>query len=101
MRIQPIDVIMERRYFTGARCTAQTRASPAFPVPLAHSEPHLKKSPPKRTVFFVSDGTGITAEMLGHSLLTQFEGIDFHQIILPFVNTPAKVQECVARINAS
>jgi regulator of PEP synthase PpsR (kinase-PPPase family) len=56
---------------------------------------------PRRTVFFVSDGTGITAEMLGHSLLTQFEGIEFQQITLPFVNTPAKVQECVSRINAA
>ena len=27
----------------------------------------------KRTVFFLSDRTGITAEMLGNSLLTQFE----------------------------
>ena len=32
---------------------------------------------PPRPVYFVSDGTGITAEALGHSLLTQFEGIDF------------------------
>ncbi|MEL0028566.1 MAG: kinase/pyrophosphorylase, partial [Perlucidibaca sp.] len=27
----------------------------------------------KRSVFFISDGTGITAETLGHSLLAQFE----------------------------
>ena len=33
--------------------------------------------PQRRTVFFVSDGTGITAQMLGHSLLTQFEGVEF------------------------
>jgi len=26
----------------------------------------------KRTAFFVSDGTGLTAEALGHSLMTQF-----------------------------
>ncbi|MCE2831219.1 MAG: phosphoenolpyruvate synthase regulatory protein, partial [Oxalobacteraceae bacterium] len=26
-----------------------------------------------RTVFFVSDGTGITAETFGHSVLTQFD----------------------------
>ena len=31
----------------------------------------------RRTVFFVSDGTGITAETIGHSVLTQFEGVDF------------------------
>jgi len=55
----------------------------------------------RRTVFFVSDGTGITAEMLGHSLLTQFEGMEFQQVTLPFVNTPTKVAECVSRINAA
>ena len=37
-------------------------------------------------MFFVSDGTGITAQMLGHSLLTQFEGVEFHQVTLPFVD---------------
>ena len=51
-----------------------------------------------RTVFFVSDGTGITAEMLGHSLLTQFEGIEFTQVVVPFVDTVEKAQECLARI---
>jgi len=34
-------------------------------------------------VFFVSDGTGITVEMLGHSLLTQFDGIRFDQMTVP------------------
>jgi hypothetical protein len=52
-------------------------------------------------VFFISDGTGISAETLGHSLLTQFEGIDFAQTVLPFVDTVAKARECVARIAAA
>ena len=52
-----------------------------------------------RTVFFVSDGTGITVEMLGHSLLTQFEGIGFQHVTVPFINTAAKAEACVARIN--
>jgi hypothetical protein len=55
---------------------------------------------PKRTVFFVSDGTGITAQMLGHSLLTQFEGVEFKQITLPFVDSIEKAEECLARIEA-
>ena len=55
---------------------------------------------PKRTVFFVSDGTGITAQMLGHSLLTQFEGVEFKQITLPFVDTLEKAEECLARIES-
>ncbi len=54
-----------------------------------------------RTVFFVSDGTGITAEMLGHSLLTQFEGIQFAQVVVPFVDTVEKAEECLARIAAA
>ena len=55
---------------------------------------------PRRTVFFVSDGTGITAQMLGHSLLTQFEGVDFKQITLPFVDSREKAEECLARIES-
>jgi [pyruvate, water dikinase]-phosphate phosphotransferase / [pyruvate, water dikinase] kinase len=54
----------------------------------------------RRTVFFVSDGTGITAQMLGHSLLTQFEGVDFDQVTLPFVDSTEKAEECLARIEA-
>lgn len=54
--------------------------------------------PPARTVFLVSDGTGITVEMLGHSLLTQFEGIQFQQVTAPFVNTVEKAEEWAARI---
>jgi len=54
----------------------------------------------RRTVFFVSDGTGITAQMLGHSLLTQFEGVEFNQVTLPFVDSIEKAEECVARIGA-
>jgi regulator of PEP synthase PpsR (kinase-PPPase family) len=55
--------------------------------------------PPERTAFFVSDRTGITAEMLGHSLLTQFEQVSFTEITLPFVDSPEKAQEAVRQIN--
>jgi len=54
---------------------------------------------PRRTVFFVSDGTGITVEMLGHSLLTQFDGIEFDQRTVPFIDSVEKAQACVSRIN--
>jgi len=54
--------------------------------------------PHRRTVFFVSDGTGITAQMLGHSLLTQFEGVEFHQVTLPFINSHDQAEDCRARI---
>ena len=52
-----------------------------------------------RTVFFLSDRTGITAETLGHSLLTQFNGIDFQRITVPFIDSPDKAREAVGRIN--
>lgn len=52
-----------------------------------------------RTVFFVSDQTGVTAETLGHSLLTQFDGLKFRGVTVPFINTPDKVKECVRRID--
>ena len=54
----------------------------------------------RRTVFFVLDGTGITAQMLGHSLLTQFDGLEFTQVTLPFVDNAEKAEECLARIEA-
>lgn len=52
----------------------------------------------KRTVFFISDGTGITAETLGHSLLTQFEGIEFKQVRIPFVDCEEKARAAVRQI---
>jgi regulator of PEP synthase PpsR (kinase-PPPase family) len=52
----------------------------------------------QRTIFFVSDGTGITAEALGHSLLSQFEGVQLREVRMPFVDTPEKVEACLARI---
>ena len=51
------------------------------------------------TAFFVSDRTGITAEMLGHSILTQFDDVIFNEITVPFVDTEDKAWETVARIN--
>jgi regulator of PEP synthase PpsR (kinase-PPPase family) len=55
----------------------------------------------KRTVFFVSDQTGVTAETMGHSLLTQFDGLDFRPVTLPFISTVDKAEEAVGKINAT
>jgi regulator of PEP synthase PpsR (kinase-PPPase family) len=55
----------------------------------------------RRTVFFISDRTGITAEMLGNSLLTQFEDIDFHRVTIPFVDSIDKVADAVRQVNAT
>ncbi len=53
----------------------------------------------KRKVFFVSDRTGITAEMFGQSLLSQFEETEFSETTLPFIDTVDKAHE-VCRILA-
>lgn len=52
----------------------------------------------QRTAFFVSDRTGITAEMLGHSLLAQFDGIAFIERPIPFVDTLEKAQRLLDEI---
>jgi hypothetical protein len=52
----------------------------------------------KRNVIYISDGTGITAETLGHGLLAQFDGIEFHPIRFPFLDTLEKAQDCLAHL---
>lgn len=52
----------------------------------------------QRTIFFVSDGTGITAETIGHSLLTQFSGFVFSTQRIPFVDDEEKAHAAVAKI---
>ena len=51
-----------------------------------------------RTVFFVSDGTGITAETFGNAILAQFELVP-RRVRLPFVDTVDKAHQAVRQIN--
>jgi hypothetical protein len=53
----------------------------------------------KRHIYFVSDRTGITAEVLGRTLLSQFPSIEFERHTLPFVDTVDKARAVVAQIN--
>jgi regulator of PEP synthase PpsR (kinase-PPPase family) len=53
-----------------------------------------------RTVFYVSDSTGITARTLGQSLLAQFAGLDLEHVTVPFVADTIAMHELVARIDA-
>ncbi|HUS23369.1 MAG TPA: pyruvate, water dikinase regulatory protein [Candidatus Binatia bacterium] len=53
----------------------------------------------QRTVFFVSDRTGITAEALGNTLLTQFDSVEFRKLTLPFINTPERAASAIAQID--
>src|ERR1700737_5250282 len=59
----------------------------------------LVSLPAQRTVFFVSDRTGITAEMLGNSLFAQFGGLNFQRRTIPFVDTPDKIDDVLRRID--
>lgn len=53
---------------------------------------------PNRTVFFISDGTGITAETFGNAILAQFEMKTRH-VRLPFLDTADKAHQAVRQIN--
>lgn len=53
---------------------------------------------PNRTVYFVSDGTGITAETFGNSILAQFPGKPRH-VRRPFIDTLDKAHQVVREVN--
>lgn len=53
----------------------------------------------KRHVFMISDGTGITAENLGNSLITQFDNISFEKYTIPYVDSIEKAETVVKRLN--
>src|SRR5678809_920873 len=53
---------------------------------------------PRPTVFFISDGTGITAETFGNSILSQF-AIKPRHLRRPFIDTPDKAHQVVREIN--
>ncbi|TNC88640.1 pyruvate, water dikinase regulatory protein [Thalassolituus sp.] len=53
----------------------------------------------KRYAYFISDGTGITAETLGNALLAQFDKIQFTRVTLPYIDSPEKANAAVAKIN--
>ncbi len=52
-----------------------------------------------RSAFFISDRTGLTAEVLGRSLLSQFEGIEFRRVTLRYIDAPGKARDAIEEIN--
>ncbi|MGE4532817.1 posphoenolpyruvate synthetase regulatory kinase/phosphorylase PpsR [Halomonas sp.] len=54
-----------------------------------------------RTAFFISDGTGITAESLGRSLLAQFENVEIRMLTKPYIDTVEKAETLVEVINGA
>ena len=61
----------------------------------------LDKTADARTVFFVSDGTGLTAESYGMSLLAQFPDLEFSTLTLAFVDTQEKAVQASRQIKAT
>ena len=59
----------------------------------------MTSTPIERAVYIVSDSTGITAETFSHSVLSQFDEVNFKPARLPFIDTLEKAREVVARIN--
>lgn len=53
----------------------------------------------KRSIFYLSDRTGITAESLGSTLLTQFDDSEFRQSTLPFINSLDKAKSAAEYID--
>lgn len=51
-----------------------------------------------RTVFYISDQTGITTEKLGAALLGKFPQIEFRKENFPFADTPAKVSQALMKV---
>ncbi|MBB1270381.1 pyruvate, water dikinase regulatory protein [Shewanella sp. SR44-3] len=49
-------------------------------------------------VFYISDGTAITAEVFGHAVLSQFP-VEFEALTIPFVETLAKAEKVKLQIN--
>ena len=54
-----------------------------------------------RTAFFISDGTGITAETLGRSLLAQFENTDIRMVTKPYIDSSEKATALVKAIESA
>ncbi len=57
--------------------------------------------PAPRAVFFVSDGTAITAETLGSALLVSFPGVPLDRHTIPFVDSVDAAAEAVAAISSA
>lgn len=59
----------------------------------------LNHSGSLRSAFFISDGTAITAETLGRSILSQFASVPFETRVLPYVDSIEQAEEAVEQIN--
>ena len=78
---------------------ADMNDAPAPPPTAAAAVAPGTAAPPWRfTVFFISDGTGITAETFGNSILSQF-AIKPRHVRRPFIDSTDKAHQVVREIN--
>ena len=56
---------------------------------------------PSRTLFIISDRTGITLENLVRTLLTQFDDLCCERMVLPFLDTPEKIEAAIQEIEVA
>lgn len=54
----------------------------------------------ERTIIYISDGTAITTQSLGNSLLSQFSTIKFTSKVYPYVDSIEKAQSTLTEIEA-
>jgi [pyruvate, water dikinase]-phosphate phosphotransferase / [pyruvate, water dikinase] kinase len=85
-----------------APCRVDTRDRGFFEIfgtrhPIFSAHPQAVPMP-NRTVFFLSDGTGITAETFGNAILAQFE-TNVRRVRLPFLDSVDKAHQAVRQIN--
>jgi len=78
----------------------QAKKHPMLKSPRPYHARKINMTTQKRTVIYISDGTGITVETLGRGMLTQFDGIEFHAIRYPFLDSLEKAAQCLEQINA-
>src|SRR5512133_1670972 len=74
--------------------SARYRVSPCTMATTTHPQYTMSQ----RTVFYISDGTGITAETFGNAILAQFEA-KFRHVRLPFTDSVDKAHQAVREIN--
>ena len=82
----------------GSKTAHHSRAGPLPIIGPMQEAPPPPAAGPRQSVFFVSDGTGITAETFGNSILSQF-AIKPRHLRRPFIDTPDKAHQVVREIN--
>ncbi len=78
---------------------AARRGSETPRIAYNSASPPASQTLSRRPVFIISDRSGLTAETLSHTLLSQFPDTGFQQRALPFIDSHEKAREAVETIN--